>query len=272
MSTVGAAVSERSYAGEPLTHHHDFYQVIIAEQGRLDLLVAGRRGYAGGGQYVFLEPGLEHTCWSLGDNRFLVLDLSAEMVEDTRRRKGLRSRVGADVFRPVDQRVISLSAVLRTELSWGGLRDRLVAETLGLYAATVFLDSSQSPEHAGLSPSQRLIGGRVKEYLEAHYTQDVSLDSVAKAAGASAAHVHRCFRKLTGMSIVEYLHALRIERAQLLLKTTEMSILEVASAVGFSNQSYFARLFARKVGMTPSRYRAGRFLVSRDGGSGSWQR
>jgi AraC-like DNA-binding protein len=101
--------------------------------------------------------------------------------------------------------------------------------------------------------SQRL--GRLHEYLLTHFDQRVSIATAASIARMSESKFMRYFRTVTGETFVAYLTRLRLERAAQLLEEGQLSIAEVANAVGLSDQSYFDRLFRRHFGRTPSAVR-----------------
>lgn len=94
-------------------------------------------------------------------------------------------------------------------------------------------------------------------YLHAEYAEPLTLDGLAATAGISKYYLAREFRRLTGMTVIEYLNALRCEKAKPLLSEGRESIEAVARAVGFSGATYFARVFRETVGMLPSEYRKG---------------
>jgi AraC family transcriptional regulator len=74
--------------------------------------------------------------------------------------------------------------------------------------------------------------------------------------GMSTRTYMRRIRLETGLSATQYLSQLRAERAKTLLRTTSLSVLEIALRLGYCDRSHFARAFSRAVGMTPSQYRA----------------
>ncbi|MGQ9494492.1 MAG: helix-turn-helix transcriptional regulator [Anaerolineae bacterium] len=76
-------------------------------------------------------------------------------------------------------------------------------------------------------------------------------------------HLTRCFRQETGLTPVAYLNRYRIQQAKELLKRTDSTITRIATEVGFSDGSYFARVFQREEGVSPSAYRRGGCLSSR---------
>ena len=71
----------------------------------------------------------------------------------------------------------------------------------------------------------------------------------------SKSHFMKYFRQYMGLSFVQYLNDYRLSKAAGLLVSTEDSVTDIAQRCGFDNLSYFNRLFRRKYGMTPGRYR-----------------
>jgi AraC family transcriptional regulator of arabinose operon len=92
-------------------------------------------------------------------------------------------------------------------------------------------------------------------YIELHYDQIINLDEMAHIAGLSKYHFLRQFNRFTGLTPLEYLNKLRIEKAAGLLRMTEQTLDEVALAVGFANGNYFSKVFRHWVGMSPGKYR-----------------
>ncbi|NBF41372.1 MAG: helix-turn-helix domain-containing protein, partial [Spirochaetes bacterium] len=94
------------------------------------------------------------------------------------------------------------------------------------------------------------------EYLRRHFSEPVSLDDVAAAAGVSSAHLSRLFRRELQLSFSDYLSSLRMEEAQRLLSESSHSIKEVGYAVGYQDANYFSRVFKRWVGVRPREFSA----------------
>jgi len=108
---------------------------------------------------------------------------------------------------------------------------------------------------APLAKGQRDAVAAATAFMEERYGDDLSLRAIADAAYLSPHHFSELFKKRTGLSPWEYLGKLRIERAQELLRTGDAPITEVALAVGFSDSSYFARVFKTQTGLTPRDWR-----------------
>lgn len=96
---------------------------------------------------------------------------------------------------------------------------------------------------------------RVIEYVDEHFVDEITAESMAELAGLSVPHFNRRFRKLLRISPMEYVLSLRIQEAQRLLSTTRKSIAEVAAAIGFYDQSHFTKRFRKVTGITPLNYR-----------------
>lgn len=95
---------------------------------------------------------------------------------------------------------------------------------------------------------------QVREYLEAHYEQDTSLEQLAHLTNLNPSYLVRVFHKSTGLPPHAYQTQVRIRHAKELLLQVK-SISDVALAVGFADQSHLTRHFKRYVGTTPGQYR-----------------
>jgi transcriptional regulator GlxA family with amidase domain len=93
------------------------------------------------------------------------------------------------------------------------------------------------------------------EHIEQDYAARISLPDAATLAGLSRPQFHAVFKKATGMTLVDYLTQVRLRHAARLLRETDRSIAEIATAVGFADQSYFDRRFRRRFGRTPRQFR-----------------
>ncbi len=94
-----------------------------------------------------------------------------------------------------------------------------------------------------------------KAYIETHPDGDLSLENLAKQVNYSQYHLSRKFKEETGINIRDYIKAIRVERAKLLLSSTEMSIREISELLRFSASSHFARVFQEATGQLPQQYR-----------------
>ena len=113
--------------------------------------------------------------------------------------------------------------------------------------------SEANPVHPSArgGKSLRLVQA-LKQRIENDYSQDLSINALAKEFKVTPVHMARAFRMIVGISPLEYIQRLRLEKAYKLLLKSSMNISEVAESVGFNDANYFSRLFRKKMGMAPS--------------------
>lgn len=104
---------------------------------------------------------------------------------------------------------------------------------------------------SNLSPAIRT----AKIFIANNYKQDIGLGDVARVVNLSSVYFSGLFKKEMGENFVDYLNRVRIDAAKVLLKDVRNNIGEIAEQCGFSDTRYFAKIFKRSVGITPSDYR-----------------
>lgn len=94
-------------------------------------------------------------------------------------------------------------------------------------------------------------------YIQENYNRNITIDTLSDCAHISRSECFRCFKQYTGKTPFDYINDYRLQRAEHLLRTTTLSILDICLSCGFSGQSYFGKLFKQKYGVSPSEYRKG---------------
>jgi AraC-like DNA-binding protein len=159
----------------------------------------------------------------------------------------------------VPRQVFDMMLRIQSELPAFSRRGRLALETYlkmllillvnqyASYAGTV--DTFQRRQRAldRLRPLFR--------YLGAHCGNGIQVRGAARICGMSESYFMSFFKRVTGLSFMEYLNHYRIERAQALLANTDDSMASISQEMGFCDQSYFGAVFRRVIGMTPATYR-----------------
>jgi AraC family transcriptional regulator len=200
-------------------------------------------------------------------------------------------RVAKDVFslephhyrlvlseRPNDAAITNIAGVLSREVMRAEPGGRLYAESLANILAVHLLrnysqcadgrilEACAAPEETvhtvlkeevpGRAGSPRAVAEAVR-FIQENYSRDVSLNDIAEAVHLSPFHVARLFKQALGVSPHQYLIQVRVNSARSLLEagSGERSLAEVASAVGFADQSHLTRHFKRLLGVTPKQIR-----------------
>ena len=95
------------------------------------------------------------------------------------------------------------------------------------------------------------------EFIEAYYEQPIKLGDIAYKVNLSVSGLSHLFKEQMGVTPIEYLTNIRIERAKKLLLTTDKKCCNIYYEVGYNGQSHFSRKFKEVTGMTPLEFRAG---------------
>lgn len=99
------------------------------------------------------------------------------------------------------------------------------------------------------------IFARIAKYIDQHYAEDISIEQLARQFYISPYHLSHMFRHKTGYSLKQYILRRRIGEAQIRLMRTQDAVQTISESVGFEDASYFARIFSKYIGMTPTEYR-----------------
>jgi AraC-like DNA-binding protein len=97
---------------------------------------------------------------------------------------------------------------------------------------------------------------RARDLADRHYADVLDIDALASVAGVSKYHFIRCFAAVYGTTPARYLTERRIERAQDLLRATNLTVTEICTMVGFASLGSFSSRFTDLVGMSPTAYQA----------------
>ncbi|MDU2123895.1 MAG: AraC family transcriptional regulator [Clostridium celatum] len=96
---------------------------------------------------------------------------------------------------------------------------------------------------------------KIKNYIDSHYSENITLDILSNLSYVNKFHLVHLFTKQMGISPINYLINKRIEESKNLLTTTNYSIRDISTIVGFSNSSYFSQMFKKFTGDSPRTYK-----------------
>lgn len=226
------------------------YILAAAVQGNLTVSAYDRYALLGPGQaYLLAEPG-EYAVQAVSDGLCFLLRLRGELVPrllaDRLVKGGALFHSGAAAVR---EAALSL-AVLEDERGAAG------GETASALAYAMLLKLQALPSAVRVDAGSPLVEAAVAIIQE----EFPFLEGVEELAGrleVSAAHLGRVFTKKIGISPGKYITRVRVEYAKLLLRDPDTTIAYVAEASGFANANYFAKVFRRETGLSPTEYLAG---------------
>lgn len=101
----------------------------------------------------------------------------------------------------------------------------------------------------------QLLMQKASEYLHVRYGRNITIEGLAKFCNCSQSLLQHLFKEHYGMTISAYLEALRMEKARILLKYSELSIGQIAAQIGYRDPNYFSTVFTKNHSISPSAYR-----------------
>ncbi|MDR1771342.1 MAG: AraC family transcriptional regulator [Hungatella sp.] len=221
----------------------------------LTYVIAGRASYTIGNTEYMVKAG-DLLCIPKGIYR-TAANVSGDLMECYSANFFLRSQSGEDVSFPIPivshlgrvPQLISCfhdinSEWIRQEFGYM-LRVRATLCLILYQIANLLLNNSY------LNPEDLRIKNSI-HYLYAHYSEPITIQTMAEHFHLHPAYYGNLFRRVTGITFKQYLLTLRLNHAEDLLKSGEYSVTEVAAQCGFPDIFYFSKLFKEKKGISPS--------------------
>lgn len=131
-----------------------------------------------------------------------------------------------------------------------GLLLALIMKVLNICSADIDLQRETPRNH-----ENSLIIAPALDFIRKNYMQEFSMESLSSLCHMSSTHFRRTFTSIMGTGPLDYLTRIRITKAAILLRTTEMPVLDISEEVGFHSVSSFNRHFSEMIGMTPMKWR-----------------
>lgn len=237
-------------------HTHDGYAIGVVEKGAERFKYRKHLHVAPQGSVVVINPGEMHTGeavsaegWSyrmLYPDITLLQRAASDALDNTQDIPYFPEPV---IFDPMVARALThLHAALATSPS------DLERESLFIWTLAHLIRRHARPRPGqSLRSAERVPMLRVRAYLEEHFTENVSLEELAALVNLSPFYLLRVFRESIGLPPHSYLTQIRVAHAKRLIGAS-MPLAEVATAVGFSDQSHLNRHFKALVGVTPGQY------------------
>lgn len=237
-----------------IMHCHTFTEFMYIEKGEGEIVTQSASFGVCASDFVVLPPGFHHTEKSnpRDSMEYFVLGVSNIALKDYAAGEEYNpvfplGRYGVKVGEWMRRMFNILS---KTEK---GYDIEAASVFLGMMAALSRLPSSPILLRETDSGSQRMM--EIKDYIDTHYMETLTLDDLARRFHLSKFHLTRKFSESYDIPPKAYLEKRRMREAGCLLTSTELSVTEIASTLGFSSSSYFTQRFRINEGMTPVEYR-----------------
>lgn len=148
-----------------------------------------------------------------------------------------------------------LFAALVDSYHSGGFTDALRLKGIMMEIIAWYFDklSLNDIQLYAYSSTQEL--GEVLTFIESHLNDNITIDDLAKIVHFHPNYFIKFFRDHLGCSPMQYINRLRLEKAKHLLKTTDLTVKEIADMIGFNDAGYFSKVFKRYTGFSPQEFR-----------------
>lgn len=235
-------------------HFHEFYVIGFMEGGKRHLWCRDREYDTQCGDVILFNPRETHNCAPVAGE---VLDYRAINVPVDVMDKAVQEITGRNIHLQFKDTLIPQAELA---LSIRELYDVIVtgSSLMVREEAFYFLIEQLLEEHMiPVEPSRELTEAvkRMKQFLDTHFEEPVSLDTLSEISSMSRYQLLRMFTREVGVSPYRYLQSIRIAEAKLLLEQGE-AIGRVALDCGFSDQSHFTNYFKSFIGITPKQYQS----------------
>lgn len=248
----------RSYTGPSgavKAHKHSYYHMFYICSGTIRITVAGKLHELGQGACILVPKDTEHCYTNIGSESLEYLEVKFSCLSPS-----------------LDDRLMELGPVISQELVAGEMTERIVQEYEDhntasdeaathylmalLYALTARNRAARQTEFRYIDATHcKPLIQQVVRYLEEHFAENFSLDTVAQTVGRNKSYLCTVFLKETGTTILDCLNTIRVRHAAELIAYSDYSLTDVSTMCGFASTSHFSRIFVKYAGVTPGQCR-----------------
>ncbi len=243
---IGEHVTDYSFS----PHMHDQCEYIYAEKGSCFVYVNFEQITLNSGEALFLVPWQLHSIESREYSELYIVTFSNESV----------------AF--FDEHIEIDNCLTKPYIPSKSVNDMVLSELVERKCSSIitlcacanlicgdFLKNNPQPKANEKSGADNTIALNATKYMRLHYKEKLTLPQVAKAVGTSAAYLSRVLSRANSLGFSGYLDELRISYAQMLLRTTDMKIADIAKNSGYSNIRTFNRKFKEHFYQSPTELR-----------------
>ncbi len=247
-------------------HWHNAIEIIVGENEYYTIEAEGRKYHVEPNDILLIPGGITHTLTPAENCNGFVYLINLDFLGNIKSASQVMPLLSHPIFIQEAEKPalhMSISALLRQMrvdyFSDNDLRELLVYSNLLVMMERLIHDEfdNEGPPHTH-SYKRKEYNDRFTEiinYMNHHYTEDLTVDETAKRFGLSKYYFSRLFQQYTRYTFCDYLTFRRLKAAEQLMSDPSLSITDVAFRAGFSNLSTFSRIFRKLKNCTPSEYR-----------------
>lgn len=229
-------------------HYHNLFEIYFITEGSCEYFIGGRSYRLVPGDLVLIPDGVIHNT-SYKDSRHARL-----LINCSRRFISTAAVPACHLYRNpnICEDIHKILLAIEKEYT---RPDRWSEECIYCLMKQLFILIARNPNTYTASQEGNETVTRAADYLQKHFSSDVTLEEMASFSAVSPEHFSRLFKRETGFGFREYLNLLRLQHAEQLLKQKrEGSIAQIAAECGFGDSNYFCVKFKKMYGLSPKQF------------------
>ena len=252
-------------------HNHNYYELVYVIRGMAQHIVNGEHRILSKESYFLLSPNDEHMYVPLNSDPFKIINLMFDpSIIDSK--FTLETPFGEIIKHPLigmsEKNLVATPLAMHYSDSSNVMKsiflnsfDEYRKKRIGYInvlksnVIRALIECLRNVSGDTDNPTNSSFVNKIVKYANDHYAESISLSSMCNSLGYSVPYVSRIFKEQIGMNFSEYLVNLRVQKACSLLLSTNMSVQNIITAVGYSNTEFFYRAFKEIMGETPTKFR-----------------
>lgn len=246
---------------ETAKHHHDFFEISILLEGEGYYLIDGHWQSISSGKILLFNPGVEHGEKQLPNtySHQLHIGIGDFQLENLPKNNFPDSEIiltnQKNQIKIFDKAWQLINEFNQQHSNFNLICKGLVLEIMGLLLQGLADNTNENPTRTDrLNQAVQLI----ITYMENNFAKDLTIEQLATTHFVSPTYLSRIFKEVTGVSPITYLIQIRLKEAYKLLEQNQITIKEVAKAVGYEDAYHFSKSFKKFYGFAPSKLQKNR--------------
>ena len=251
---------KKSPTGRPLPHWHSSYEFNVCINGRLENHIENEVSYIESEEFVLINPNVVHTSYEVSEDYLgfavLIPEEYIRMYFENPDKKQVLLFTKQN-YAPHKEEIWRLLYKLYL-YSLSTASNRIIGMNSCILSIFTLLLTENEEEEESADTMDALSlksGSQYTDYVNVHYRENIQLKDAASHFGFTTAYFSKLFYRETGRNFKFYLSTIRLSHAVFLLKSTDLSITEIADRSGFPKLRAFTDLFLKVNGITPKEYR-----------------
>ena len=240
-------------------HHHDFFEISIILQGESLYLIDGEWKTVRSGDVLMFNPGVDHAEKQLintyshqlhiGIKNFKLYGLEENHFPNSSSLLSIQD----NQLKVFDKAWQLIEEFNQQQTNFHFIGRALVMEMMILLLRSLEKEEQfQDAAHTNQSDRMNQVVQLITTYMENNYAKEISIEQLATLYYVSPTYLSKIFKDLTGVSPINYLIQIRLKNAHQMLEKQDLTVKEVAKAVGYEDAYHFSKSFKKHFGISPS--------------------